>query len=118
MMMNKSENDMIDGLFLEVRAQSPAVTDDLMARVLADAADLLVLPIVTSKRNHWFTFMELIGGWPSMGGLAIACVTGIWIGVEPPASVVTLTADLIGSPIFIDLLSDTSDYFAESFTDG
>ncbi len=116
--MTKSDSDMIDALFAQARTQSPAVSDDLMVRVLADAADMLVHPVVAPKPALWPTFMELIGGWPSVGGLAMAGVAGIWVGVAPPASVTTWAADLIGSPVSIDLLSDTSDYFAEGLLDG
>lgn len=117
-MMTKSDSDMIDDIFAQVRTQSPAVPDDLMARVLADAADMLVQPVVAPKQGLWSIFVELIGGWPSVGGLAMAGIAGIWVGVAPPASVTTWTADLIGSPVSIDLFSDSSDYFSESLLDG
>lgn len=118
MMVTKSDSDMIDDMFAQVRTQSPAVPDDLMARVLADAADLLVQPAVAPKQGLWPAFMELIGGWPSVGGLAMAGVAGIWVGIAPPATVTAWTADLIGSPVSIDLFSDTSDYFSEGLLDG
>lgn len=116
--MTKSDDDMIDALFAQARTQSPAVPDDLMARVLADAADMLVQPVAAPKPRLWPAFLDLIGGWPSVGGLAMAGVAGIWVGIAPPVSVATWTADLIGSPVSIDLLSDTSDYFAEGLLDG
>jgi hypothetical protein len=118
MMMTKSDDDMIDALFAQARTQSPAVPDDLMARVLADAADMLVHSVAAPKPRIWPAFLELIGGWPSVGGLAMAGVAGIWVGLAPPASVTTWAADLIGSPVSIDLLSDTSGYFAEGLLDG
>jgi len=116
--MTKSDDDMIDALFAQARTQSPGVPDDLMARVLADAADMLVHSVAAPKPRIWPAFLELIGGWPSVGGLAMAGVAGIWVGIAPPASVTTWAADLIGSPVSIDLLSDTSGYFAEGLLDG
>lgn len=116
--MTKSDDDMIDALFAQARTQSPAVPDDLMARVLADATDMLVHSVAAPKPRIWPAFLELIGGWPSVGGLAMAGVAGIWVGIAPPASVTTWAADLIGSPVSIDLLSDTSGYFAEGLLDG
>ena len=44
--MTKSDDDIIDALFAQARTQSPAVPDDLMARVLADAADMLCLAVI------------------------------------------------------------------------
>lgn len=116
--MTKSDDDMIDALFADARAQSPAVPDDLMARVLADAAAAGPALVGVEKRRLWASILDMIGGWPSVGGLAMAGVAGIWVGVAPPTSVSTWTADLIGSPVSIDLLGDGSDYFGESWIDG
>lgn len=114
----KSDDEMIDAMFSEARAQSPAVSDDLIARVLADAAAARPDRVVAQKQGVWVSILDLIGGWPSVGGLAMAGVAGIWVGVAPPTSVSSWTADLIGSPVSIDLLGDNNDYFSESLIDG
>lgn len=112
----KSEPDMIETLFAESRAQAPTVSDDLLARVLADAAQMQPRPVPAP--TLWAAMLDLIGGWPSVGGLAVVGVAGIWVGFAPPTSVSTWTEDLIGTPVSIDLLGDGTDYFAEGFADG
>ena len=88
-----------------------------MARVMADA-DIANAPIAQSRRTAWAGLFDFIGGWPTIGGLAVAGVTGVWFGVAPPASVSTFTADLIGTPVTVDLLDTTNSYFDEVLTDG
>lgn len=117
-MMTKSEDDMLDHFFEGARAQRPAVPDDLMARVLADAASAQPRIAIAPQPKIWTAILDLIGGWPSVGGLAMAGVAGIWVGFAPPTSVAYWTEDLIGSSVSIDLLSDTTDFFSESLIDG
>lgn len=118
MKMTKSNDDFLDDLFAGAQSQTPQVSDDLMSRVLADAAAAQYVPSTVPKQSFFAGLFEMIGGWPSVGGLAMAGVAGLWFGVAPPAAVSTWTADLFGSPVTVDLLGDTSDYFAEALTNG
>jgi len=115
--MNKSDDQMLDDLFALGRAQQPTPSDALMARVVADAQTANT-PEPQAPRSVWAGILEFIGGWPSVGGLAIAGVTGVWFGVAPPASLSSFTADLIGTPVTVDLFGDTTNYFAETLSDG
>lgn len=117
MKMSNSDDKMLDDLFALGREQRPVPSNNLMARIAADAAVANAkVPIV--KLTPWGSIFDFIGGWPSIGGLAVAGVTGIWFGIAPPASVATFTAELIGTTITVDLLDDTSSYFAETTIDG
>jgi len=90
----------LDALFDLARDTTPAPSDRLIAAVLADADDTLVVPElapVQPRRPFFAQLLAAIGGWPSAAGLAAATLTGIWIGVSPPAAVDTLTAGLISS---------------------
>jgi len=82
---------------------------ELMARVLADASALQPeasgLPL-TSKSSAWSGFMDLIGGWPALSGVAAAGVAGIWLGVAPPTSLEQLTSEVMGTSTSVSLLSD------------
>jgi len=109
--------DMLDDLFELARDQSAAPDDALMDRILADAADV-TRGGHAARVSVWDSFLEMIGGWPTVGGLAAAGVAGIWVGVAPPETLTIWTADLIGTPVTIDLLSDTSGLFSQGQIDG
>ncbi|WP_458791286.1 hypothetical protein [Yoonia sp. MH D7] len=116
--MTKPNDEFLDDLFAVAQTRSPKVSDDLLARVLADAASAQHVPVLAPKQSFIAGFLDLIGGWPSVGGLAMAGVAGLWFGVSPPAAVSTWTADLFGTAVTVDLLGDTSEYFAEALING
>ncbi len=75
---------------------APPVSDDLMARIMADA-DAAVVPmpdVATSapEQGGWRGWVAAIGGWPAMGGLALATVVGVAIGISPPAGLTSITS--------------------------
>lgn len=117
MKMSKSNDQILDDLFALGQSKTPQPSDDLMARIMADAQSVQFAPALP-RRSAWASFFEMIGGWPSVGGLAMAGVTGIWFGVAPPATVSTFAADLIGTTVTVDLLDDSSSYFTETLVDG
>lgn len=107
MTMTDPNDDMLDDLFAEARGVNPQVSDDLTARVLVDAGaaqEAAPAPKSVAQPGLWSRLMDMVGGWPSVGGLAAATVAGIWIGVAPPASVENLTASLVGDSVSVSLL--------------
>ena len=63
-------------------APVPEASPDLMARVLADAEQLLPAPGgVPAAVPFWKQIVDGLGGWSAMGGLAFAGVTGLAIGL-------------------------------------
>lgn len=75
----------IDELLQDVsRAPVPNASDALMARVLSDAEALLPPPgglAVPVDVPLWRQFVGGLGGWRAMGGLAVAGVAGLAIGL-------------------------------------
>jgi hypothetical protein len=121
MTMTNPNDDMLDDLFAQARAQPPgSPSDDLIARVLADAAGVQPAPSahVISQPGLWSRIMDTIGGWPALGGLAAATVAGIWVGVAPPTPVSDLTAHLMGDVVTVDLFSATLLLDTEALGDG
>ncbi len=100
MRMTDPNEDMLDDLFAQARRVKPPVSDDLLARVLADAR-----PPETSvdAPGIWAGLLDAVGGWFAMGGLATATLAGLWIGIAPPLAVEELTAGLLGETVTVHL---------------
>lgn len=116
MMMTDPNDDMLDDLFATARAVAPDPSDELVARVLADAGSISQPPV--AQRGLWAPLLDMIGGWPAMGGLAAATIAGIWIGVAPPASVQDFTASTFGQPVTVSIFAEDLDFDIGTFTDG
>lgn len=97
--MTDRDDAFLDDMFTAARDAEAPVSSDLIARVLIDAE---------RPASMWQALLGVIGGWPAMGGLVAAGVVGLWMGIAPPASLTTLTADLIGQDIEVDLWAETS----------
>lgn len=120
MMMTDPNDDMLDDLFAQARRQDVSPSDDLIARVLADAVAVQPSPVaqVGTEAGLWTRIMDAIGGWPALSGLAAATVAGVWIGAAPPASVSDLTASLLGDAVSVDLFSTNLLLDAGALSDG
>ena len=83
--------DALDALFAQARVTPPRPSDDLQARIVADAlaaqaafAEPVAAP-VPERVGILQRFAATFGGWPALSGMATACVLGVWIGAAPPA---------------------------------
>lgn len=112
-MTTDRDEKMLQDAFAQMREQDLAPSDDLLNRimlnadsVLADAAPVAARP----KASFGAMVLDLIGGWPSLGGLAAATVAGLWIGVAQPTALSDLSVGLWGDTYEVPLLE--SDVFA------
>lgn len=104
----------LDDLLNQVAQQEPHVPSDLMARVLIDAEQFQPKVSVIETRGIWTTMLDMIGGWPAVGGIAMAGVAGLWIGVAPPTGLDTIASGLIGETQTVDLFgSDVLSSFSD-----
>lgn len=99
----------IDTLLAEVAATPvPEVSDTLIARILFDADHAQpaapVAPV--APPSVWHRLRDAIGGWPALGGLAAASVTGLWIGISPPDALVGVSGQLAGDAVSMTLYSE------------
>ena len=82
------ENKMVDDLLEVSKASAPTPSSDLMSRVLADAivtqTGFATTPARIERPGIWRELFKVLGGWPSMAGLATAAVAGLWLGAFPP----------------------------------
>lgn len=110
----KAEMAALDALLADV-ADAPEVapSDDLMARILADAEAAQGLAVPVLLRVGWRNWLAALGGWPALGGMAVAGVAGLWLGVAPPAAVDQLVAELLGETVSVDLLGLTDPFELE-----
>ncbi len=103
---NESE---LDEFFAAAKESEVPASPDLMARVLADAEDLQPRASEVARphsSNLWAGLLDVLGGWPALGGVAAAGVAGLWLGMAPPASVEDLTSGLWGTTTAVSLMSD------------
>ncbi len=89
----------LDVFFAAARNSSPAPSPALLRRVMDDAMDVQgarhALPTgrATAKRQPslWVQLRDALGGWPALGGLAMAGVAGLAIGIAAPGGLGDLT---------------------------
>ena len=84
------DDKILDDMFQAARSEMPEPSDDLMARVMADAdqvaeawAQAEAGPVATS--GGWLrSLLDAVGGWPAASGIVTAGMVGLVVGVSPP----------------------------------
>lgn len=108
------DEQMLESAFADLRVDDLAPSEDLMNRIMLDAdmvlAQAATKPATTAAPSRWSMVLDMLGGWPSVSGLAAATVAGLWIGVVQPTAFTDLSAGLWGSTVEVPLLE--SDVFA------
>lgn len=111
------ENEALDRLFAEARSESYLPGDDFMARLMADAARNAPLRVSPSGPERHVGgvvgFLAALGGWPTLGGLAMATVAGLWIGIAPPDSLNDFAASVLGEEVTVSLFPDLDPFGLE-----
>ena len=94
-----SDMDHLEDLFAAARSEPAQLPQALQAAMLADAqqvqqdrVDARVpggcepgLNPQSLPTRLWQQFISAVGGWPALGGLAVASLSGLWIGLAPPS---------------------------------
>jgi hypothetical protein len=112
--MTDPDQTQIDKMLAQAAAQRPPVPSDLMARIMIDAVQTQVRADAPTTTGIWRSMLELIGGWPSVGGLAMAGIAGVWIGIAPPLGLEGMATTVLGSTQTIDLFGgDTLGNFSD-----
>lgn len=123
-----NEMDHLEDLFAAARSAPTELPGPLQASLLADAqrvqeerssardrasetSQLLSSPQELS-RQIWRQFVSAVGGWPALGGLVAASLSGLWIGLAPPSflpdPVESFASYSSGSQVVSDLDYDVS----------
>lgn len=109
MMPGKDDLD-LDALFAAARRDLPMPSDDLFARVLADARahqpDAVQSARGAPPRHRlWSTFSSLFGGGGALAGMGTAMAAGLALGLFQPAPVSALTtAFFADADVAVDLM--------------
>ena len=107
MMMTEKEMNDLEQLLAKVLP--PEMPEDLSARMLADADRVQagwrrpspsMAPVTP---GIWAQLLNLLGGWPSLGGLVTACAAGVWIGFAPPSFLPDPVILVMGSELELEL---------------
>jgi len=101
------DDKILDATFAQMREADIDPSEALLNRIMMDADDVLaanVVPEPAPKQGLGALILDVIGGWPSFGGLAAATVAGVWIGIAPPDAVSDLSAGYLGSTVEMPLL--------------
>jgi hypothetical protein len=121
-MDGQQDHDDLDDFFGAARRVTPAPSDALMARVLADAMAAQAPVMVRVQRPGWLAQLrDALGGWPAVGGLATAGVVGLAVGIAAPAGLGDLTAALLGQPAdgyLVDLMPELDFDIAMDLSEG
>lgn len=115
-MTSNHDDQMLDAAFADMRVDVEP-SDDLLNRIMIDADGILAssasgdAPVATrSKWGLGAMILDVVGGWPSLGGLAAATVVGLWIGVVQPTALTDLSVGIWGGTLEVPLIE--SDMFA------
>ncbi|WP_099826353.1 dihydroorotate dehydrogenase [Oceaniglobus indicus] len=97
--MNDAKDDHtdagLDALFENARRSAPAMSDDLFARIMADAVAATPARVAAARRvSPWGRVLGALGGWPSLAGLSAAALAGVWIGIAQPAAFIAVQSGL------------------------
>jgi|GEM_PF-505634 hypothetical protein len=109
-MVTEPNDKMLEALFADARDGTDP-SDDLKARVLADAASVQAglahaaqsRPVSggsagTVDGGGWFAgLVDAMGGWPAVSGVTLAGVTGLVLGFYAPDMIDTLSGGQIWS---------------------
>jgi len=86
------EHAALETFFDAARRTTPVPSEDMLARVLADAERVrTVAPPRGPRQVRPTRIRDLLGGWPAMAGLAAATLAGLWIGAGLPEAVPGVT---------------------------
>ncbi|MDF1669216.1 MAG: hypothetical protein P1U83_06350 [Roseovarius sp.] len=108
--MTDNKNNMVelDALLAEVRADTPVPPDGLIARITEQASveqkAFMKPPAKATRPGVLGQFIQALGGWPALSGLATATCAGVWLGISPPQSMEFAAETYLGVEYAVTLL--------------
>jgi len=116
---DKLTEDELDALFHAAQHEPQTPSPEWLARVVDDAARELALASRPAPRVSLRAQMSsALGGWQGLGGMAVACAAGLWIGLSPPALLGDPVGDALSNESAVDMLSASPFEFASLLDEG
>ena len=87
---NDQEDEAFEAFFAAARAKQPMPSEDLLARVIADAGAHMPSVQNSPKRPRWHKiqeFLNQVGGIPGASVMTACAVFGVLLGYSGPESV-------------------------------
>ena len=113
--MTDKDDAFLDDMFAAARDADTSVPDHLLDRVVADAA---LVPRAPAPESLWSSLISAIGGWPALGGVAMAGLIGVWVGFAPPSQIETFAADVLGTTTSVSFLDEYDTFLETELSDG
>lgn len=85
--MKMAEQDDLELMFAQARAQRPSLPDALAVRIETDAEAVRLQRQGAARpaSSGWRHLLAMVGGWSGFSGVAVAGAAGVWIGFSAPA---------------------------------
>jgi hypothetical protein len=82
--IDNGDMERVEMLLQHAKDAQVTLPPGLAGRVMADAERIQPARSFRPGRR----LLEALGGWPALGGLAVASSVGFWIGISPPEGMV------------------------------
>ncbi|WP_422072571.1 hypothetical protein [Tranquillimonas rosea] len=117
-MATDKDDALIDAAFATARASDPPPSDDLVARILADADATQAAQHSASRQRSvgggWRGLLGVIGGWRGASGLVAASLVGLAIGAALPASLSAVVPGAVAASYDLTDLGPSYEIVAEA----
>lgn len=117
--MTRDNDTQLTSFFEAATEHAPRPSDELMARILADAAhvqgDRFSSQMPAARASRLSGILGVLGGWGALAGLATATVAGVWIGFAEPGGLGDYTNLILPSSGYgvTDLMPGIDSYLLE-----
>lgn len=95
----------LGAFFKAARHETETLPGTLAERMLADALrvqDSRQTAAPSARPGTLRQILDMLGGWPSIGGLITACAVGVWLGFSPPQALENIVGLDQGDNIYFD----------------
>lgn len=95
----------LDAFFKAARHETETLSGPLAERMLADALrvqDNWQARAPSAREGTLRQILDMLGGWPSIGGLVTACAVGVWLGFSPPQELENIVGIDQGNSVYFD----------------
>ncbi len=86
----KNTDETLNAFFSAAKAEAPDPSAAFIAQMAQAALDEQPRAALRDAPGFWVQLRQTLGGWPGIAGLVAASVAGVFIGVSPPESLLSI----------------------------